>query len=172
MNNYTFNDHIHNYAVWTAARAVQRGFQGATTENISNAIDKAGLRTKFLDSNTEWTDKKFEKVHEETVKILRLNLNNCSFGRAAKIIAIYIKTAVLLPNKGDNSLSKVAFPPIDNILLSNLKNQRIIDKYDKWTTIEESEKFFKIITEIKKHLNGKPFWEIERFWQPNKNVKE
>ncbi len=117
-------------------------------------------------------DKKFEKVHEETVKILRLNLNNCSFGRAAKIIAIYIKTAVLLPNKGDNSLSKVAFPPIDNILLSNLKNQRIIDKYDKWTTIEESEKFFKIITEIKKHLNGKPFWEIERFWQPNKNVKE
>ena len=38
---YTFIDHLHNYSVWTAARAVQRGY--TTTKNISAAIDKTEL---------------------------------------------------------------------------------------------------------------------------------
>ena len=172
MQNYNINGHIHNYAVWTAARAVQRRFQGATTKSISNAINDAGLKAKFLDSDIKWTDDKFEKIHEEAIEILKSNLANCTYGRAAKIIAIYIKTAIVLPSKGENSLSKVAFPPIDNILLSNLKDKDIIESKPIWTQIKDSDAFFIIITQIKTFLKHEPLWKIECFWQSYKKIKK
>jgi hypothetical protein len=42
MASYDFSEHIHRYAVWTAARAVQRGF--AKTATIWSAIDTIGLK--------------------------------------------------------------------------------------------------------------------------------
>jgi hypothetical protein len=42
IDNYTFNDHRHNYAVWTAARAVSRNF--TSTANVKLAIEACGLR--------------------------------------------------------------------------------------------------------------------------------
>lgn len=39
---YTFEDHLHNFAVWTSARAVQRGF--TTTKNIKEVIEQTQLR--------------------------------------------------------------------------------------------------------------------------------
>ena len=38
---YTFTKHIHNYACWTAARAVQRNF--TNTQNIVKAIEATDL---------------------------------------------------------------------------------------------------------------------------------
>ena len=173
MQNYTINEHIHKYAVWTAARAVQRGFKGATTERISKAIDSALLKDKFLLANDEWNDDSFKKAHNDAIKILKDKLN-CTYGRAAKIIAIYIKTSVILPNKGKCSLSKVAYPPIDDILLSSLKKIGIIESYERWTKIDDKEgdSFFDIISKIREEVRDKPLWQIEFYWNPNKNEED
>ena len=42
MADYDIQEHIHRYAVWTAARASQRNF--TTTANIRRAIEESGLR--------------------------------------------------------------------------------------------------------------------------------
>jgi hypothetical protein len=42
-NNYTHTDHIHNFAVWAAARAVQRRFPGKTSL-IKSLIEIAELK--------------------------------------------------------------------------------------------------------------------------------
>lgn len=65
---YTIKDHFHNYAIWTAARAVQRGF--TTTANIKAAIDAAGLRD-FAENKQNINADEFEDFHMETAhKIL------------------------------------------------------------------------------------------------------
>ena len=167
MQNYNINGHIHNYAVWTAARAVQRRFQGATTKSISNAINDAGLKAKFLDSDIKWTDDKFEKIHEEVAKKLCSNLNDCKYGRAAKIIAIYIKTSVIIVDKGECDLSKVAHPPIDRKLLLKLKSKKLLfigqKELPNWTELDEPE-YSKIINDIRNILGDFPMWKIEKYW--------
>ncbi|MBK6447178.1 MAG: hypothetical protein IPF81_18330 [Bacteroidetes bacterium] len=44
-DNYSFAEHVHRFAVWTAARAVQRNF--TTTENIRKAIEQTELQNLF-----------------------------------------------------------------------------------------------------------------------------
>ena len=57
---YTFTDHLHNYAVWTAARAVQRRFS-AKTGDIQSAIEKTELKS-LLSKKWEPDEKEFDKL--------------------------------------------------------------------------------------------------------------
>src|SRR5207237_4965917 len=110
--NYTFDEHKHRYAIWTAARAVQRSF--TTTHNIAKAINATGLKC-FSQSNEPITQNEYDTRHKQWSKII-IDVLDCSYGRAAKIIAIYLKTAVVLPTSGTaNSL--VIHPPLDRFLL-------------------------------------------------------
>jgi len=61
MTPYTFNQHRHNYAVWTAARAAQKGF--TTTANIKTAIDNSDLR-KFSKDTLNYSVQDFDTFHK------------------------------------------------------------------------------------------------------------
>ena len=67
MKNYNFSEHLHRYAVWTAARAVQRGL--TSTKNIQVAIDNTDLN-QFLDSNLVMSEVDFDIFHRLTANIL------------------------------------------------------------------------------------------------------
>ncbi len=164
MENYNIEDHIHNYAVWTAARAVQRGFNGANTDSISDAINKASLKNTFFEKR-EWSKSEFEKEHKKCIEIIRecLKKSNCTYGQAAKIIAIYLKTAVVIPNRGEDNLSRIIHPPIDRILLNKLKLKNANDKTPNWTELDEPE-YLKIINDIRNILGDLPMWKIEKYW--------
>jgi hypothetical protein len=58
---YHFNDLRHNYAVWTAARAVQRGFT-VTTAMVREAIEVSGLR-EFAEDEKSCSHADFEMFH-------------------------------------------------------------------------------------------------------------
>lgn len=168
MQNYSINEHIHNYAVWTAARAVQRRFQGAKTADITKAIKDADLEGTFLKKN-QWDNDNFDKEHEKSINALCKSLKefNCSYGRAAKVIAIYLKTSVIIVNRGESDLSKVAHPPIDRKLLSSLKNNNLLfgnkKKLPSWTELEKTE-YLEIIENIRELLLDLPMWKIEKYW--------
>lgn len=164
---YTFEDHLHNFAVWTSARAVQRNF--TTTKIIKTAIEKAKLR-ELINSTEIRSGEEFDKFHRETAKIIISYIEGqgilASYGRAAKIIAIYIKTAIVIRDSGLNKIAKVAHPPIDSILLGNLSTDHPeleINKI-KWTHLNEEDYFF-LIDRLRK-LNFEYFWEVERYWKP------
>ena len=87
----------------------------------------------------------------------------CTYGRAAKIVAIYFKTRLL--NLENHPLINVIFPPIDSVLLKNLADKSpelkfLADK--KWTQFDEGG--YRIVIEaiskwsIKNNLK---YWEVE-----------
>lgn len=170
MNVYTFNDHLHNYAIWTAARATQRGF--TTTKNIKSAIDASGLKELIYskEKKENITIEQFDKLHREiTNKIIKC-LHDLGipvkYGQAAKIIAIYLKTAIIIRDSGLSNISRIAHPPIDNILLTHLHKDYpdVVPDGIKWTKIDEKE-YFELIDKLRT-LDFDYFWELEKYWSP------
>ena len=166
---YTFVDHLHNYAVWTAARAVQRGWKGAKTINIKTAIESTDLMN-LASNKRNITTSEFDNFHRLTAHRIINSFDSlgikASYGRAAKIIAIYIKTSVISRDSGQSPISRLAHPPIDNILLTNLNSKfpRLGLKGLKWTQLTE-EKYFYLISKLRT-LNIDSFWKLEEFWHP------
>lgn len=168
MNNnpYHFNDHKHNYAVWTAARAVQRSF--TTTEKIKEAIKESGLKA-FAESDASITADEFDNFHKETARkiISSLQVQNVespTYGRAAKIIGIYLKTTVILTGLAKCNRSEVIHPPIDSILLKKLTAKEGINGLDTpWTTLDENG-YWNLVSIIRD--SGIPFnWQLEKYWE-------
>ena len=164
-DNYSFAEHVHRFAVWTAARAVQRNF--TTTENIRKAIEQTELQNLFFRKDIN-SPEQFDKFHKETCDKLITEFRKQgmvpSYGRAAKIVAIYIKTVIVIPEKGKSKLSKIAHPPIDRILLHNLdsKYPELKLKSRNWTTLNKVE-YFKLIKKFREDF-GDCFWKIEENW--------
>ncbi|MBO0930559.1 hypothetical protein [Fibrella aquatilis] len=168
MTSYDFNEHRHNFATWTAARASQRGF--AKTPIIKTAIESSGLR-RFAEMELDDSSTDFESFHKSCAFDLidsfrNQDFSDVSYGRAAKIISIYLKTSVILTSKGDCRKSRIIHPPIDNILLTKIASiypsLRHL-KSVKWTTLSENA-YWSLVKELKSEFT--PFdWTLERFWQ-------
>ncbi|MFB9862451.1 hypothetical protein [Rufibacter immobilis] len=172
---YDFTLHVHRFAVWTAARAVSRDFIG--TQGVQEAIEETclPLALEQIASRPDLDSTAFDAFHKGAVNKLIDSLKNkagsaahkVTYGRAAKIVAIYIKTRYVLPNP-TSTLSKVAHPPIDAILLRNLSKTNKNSKLAKlrWTQLDE-EKYFELLNLIRQEIELEYFWELEQFWVPS-----
>ena len=191
MNYYSLEEHTHRFAVWAAARASQRGF--TTTSKIQSAIEAVNLREKLV--NFESSSQSFDELHKEICTGLmsyfetHLQSRNTkinekddkdlfasfdqkgTYGKCAKIIAIYIKVAYVIPNS-KCQLAKIAHPPIDRILLTALQKSGGC-KFNKinWTNFSKDD-YFLTIQEIRKIQKGVDFWKIEVLWNPAKTDQE
>lgn len=164
---YDFNQHKHNYAVWTAARAVQRNF--TSTAIIKAAIEQTELR-QYAESGSDKIDD-FIDFHKKCCNQLIKSIcktvgNKATYGRAAKIVSIYLKTSLILSGNGLCAKSKFIHPPIDSILLGNIAKYNNIStlKIYKWTTLNEVE-YWKLTNELK-FIFGYFDWRIEKYWSP------
>jgi hypothetical protein len=164
---YDFNEHKHRYAVWTAARAIQRSF--TNTRNISKAIDSTGLR-KFAETDEIFTQDWFdiEQVMWCTQLIERFKAMGipCSYGRAAKIVAIYLKTSVVLPSRGTANNATLIHPPVDSILLRSLARKTSMKhlRTMRWTKITV-QAYLQLLGELR-HTLGSFNWTLEEHWTP------
>lgn len=171
LDNYTFNEHRHYYAVWTSARAVSRNF--TSTLMVKNAIEASDLR-EFAESDAAPTKEQFDEFHRENARKIISSLQgngitNVSYGRAAKIIAIYLKTAVVLCSQAQCKKSEVIHPPIDAILLSRMADQLLMPKLKlkRWTQFEEDE-YWDLVTSLQNEV-GAFNWRVEYFWRPERD---
>jgi len=165
--------HKHNFSVWAAARAAQRGF--TTVDNLKKALEGCGVveyvRAKEC-STDDW--QQYDEMHkqwcESIITYLQENdVANVTYGRAAKLIAVYIKSMVVLSALG-SSIAKVAHPPIDRILLQNLSKEKTINHPRKrawskisWTQLTKPH-YFKLISELRDVVGNEPFWKLEEHW--------
>jgi hypothetical protein len=95
---------------------------------------------------------------------LKANIKvKATFGRVAKIVAIYLKTAVVIRDSGESHLSKIIHPPIDRILLTNLKKEYPNIKMRNWTQLNRDEYY--ILWSEMKLINEDAYWKIEAFWE-------
>src|SRR5262249_33057939 len=98
-------------------------------------------------------------------------VNKVTFGRAAKLINVYMKAMVMLGPNSTSALSRVAHPPIDAILLSNIARSPDINLADKlglarlrWTALDE-QAYYHLINRLRPILDqDEPFWLLERHW--------
>lgn len=164
---YSFQDYVHDYAVWTAARA-QRSF--TTTKKVKDAIAQSGLQ-EFSKARKCSSTEEFNNFHRSCAKQVieafnKADIKNATYGRVAKIIAIYLKTSVIIPMVGQGVICQVIHPPIDRILLTNLCREHHIKKLCErgWTSLTE-EDYWSLYERIKQE-NLKFDWTLERYWHP------
>ena len=167
---YSIRKHIHNYAVWSAARAVQRNF--TTTAKIKTAIEKTTLRL-FAEHPDVTTIEEFDEIHHSLADQLITAFEKlsvpCSYGRASKIIAVYLKTSVIIPNKGKSFACQLIHPPIDAILLRNIYADKKIKQMKnlRWTTFDDH-KYKEVVSLLRKEF-GECNWKLEKYWSPEQD---
>jgi hypothetical protein len=162
---YEMAEHTHRFAVWTAARAVQRSF--TTTEIINAAIEKSGLKD-FVENSKCKSQDDFDAFHEECVRKLitafkNSKVENGSYGRAAKIIAIYLKTTLVISTQGKDKRCDFIHPPLDRILLRHLPDELKSLKKMAWTGFDK--KMYQQVVETIRKTKYSFNWRLEELWK-------
>ena len=175
-NSYSHLLHRHNFAVWAAARASQRGF--VRTALIKTAVEASGLPEAVEDTASWPADKEaFDTFHRHHCRRIMQRLATggvqpVTYGRAAKIVAIYLKSMVVVGPGWDTQFARLIHPPIDRILLQNIVRDnglpdevRQVCEGVNWTELPEA-RYFGLIAGFRQHRMDKPaFWMLERYWK-------
>lgn len=172
---YGIEEHRHRFSMWAAARAAQRGF--TDVNRLRTALESSGVREFLRTCNLDAIDTVgFDALHRAWCRAIVASLihggvEKVTFGRAAKLVAVYMKSVVVIGIGCGSRLSSVAHPPIDGILLSAAsRSPSVISGYKadwarvRWTTLDE-ESYYRLIGQLRAVLApGEPFWMLERFW--------
>jgi hypothetical protein len=171
---YDLFEHRHRFAVWAAARGSQRGF--AKVEDLRNALESSDIvdflrrggahgidATAFEVHHRRWCAAIVQKLHE-------IGIPNVSYGRAAKLVALYLKAMVVVGPDSGSDLARVAHPPVDRILLHNLASSSVDSPHKlqwrntTWTTLDESG-YYALVSKLKGALKpNDPLWMLEQYW--------
>jgi len=176
---YDLFTHKHNFAVWAAARAAQRGLKNGSVLNLQTALENSGIKEFFQKTDANQIDcKKFDALHQKwclniLTSLKRTDVHGATFGRAAKLIAIYLKVMVILNDAiAYSPFGKCIHPPIDSRLLKSMaknhkasqKENRALWKSTNWTDLDEKN-YYELIKTLRSSLAaGEPFWILERYW--------
>ncbi len=172
---YGHFEHRHRFAMWTGARATQRGL--ASTKMLCGAIEATSVRKFLRDPVSLDIDAKgFESRHREWCNaaleyLLEQGVESVTFGRVAKLFAVYLKAMVVVGESPQRKLSAVIHPPIDRTLLQRLAATAAIDapqrarwKSVAWTKLTEEE-YYSLLAELRAVLaDGDPWWKLEEYW--------
>jgi len=173
---YEMTEHRHRFAAWAAARAVQRGWSSSKTEKLRGALESSGLREFVCSPEARGIDeRRFREFHRqwcrEVIKSLtQQGVADATFGRAAKLVAVYLKVMVVLSPDGDCDLALVAHPPTDRTELQ-LAAEVGVDSAHKrywktvnWTQLTE-EDYYSLIGQLRALIpSTDPFWTLEQYW--------
>ncbi len=174
MNDEEFN-YSHNFAVWAGARASQRGF--TSVKVLKDALESCGIQSFARNPNVLISAEDFDLSHKQWCEkiceyLQSHDIKKVSYGRAAKLIAVYLKAIVVIPNINSEQ-AKFIHPPIDRILLQNMSKSEIalkLKEHDRkvlmeanWTKFD-SNKYEEVLNIIRQHMGEKPLWQIEKYW--------
>jgi hypothetical protein len=179
MSSYDYFTHRHRFAAWAAARAAQRGLGGGSVACLISALEEAdapGVVLSILP--TLASSDEFDGLHRKTCRQILLALTgkceSVSYGRAAKLLAIYLKSMVIVGPQITLPIASHIHPPIDDVLLKNINRDKTLPKQlrkqcggVRWTQLDE-QAYFDLIGQLRKHQMDLPaFWMLERYWQLN-----
>lgn len=149
-------DIVKTFAEWAAVSATRSNCPIKKTEKVYELINVPSYEEIL---NKRITRKKFDNWHKEsTEKIVRkarqkFNIR-LSFGWAAKLINVYLKTRVYIGGEGRPGLVECIHPPIDNGLLEGIR-----EKYGENDVIMGEKNRVKAI----KDINEKDYKEIIKY---------
>jgi len=177
VESYSLFAHRDRFAAWAAGRAAQRGLSGGTASRLGDALGRCGIRD-VLRVQSRWPDSAaaFDKAHGQWCRAIVSDLGKdgvrTTYGRAAKVVAIYLKVMVVAGPAPDSRLACVAHPPIDEILLKALsrdeafgREHRRLWRECRWTQLDETD-YFEVVDSLRAEgLDLPAFWMVERYWR-------
>lgn len=120
------------------------------------------------------TAKRFDTLHRKwcdaaRTALRRSGVRDCTFGRAAKLIAVYLKAMVVVGPCWYAPLARVAHPPIDRILLKAAARAVGTPVSQTWSRINWTQlhvrRYYSLIKELREALPAdQPFWQLEQYW--------
>lgn len=172
---YDHFEHRHRFSVWAAARATQRGF--TSVANLRDALKRCEVHDYVKKMASASIDaKRFKQLHRGWCRSIidhlqSVPVHKVTFGRAAKLVAVYLKSMIVLGPSFDTDLARVAHPPIDRILLQNLAKEEGISAEQRarwkginWTVLDENS-YYNLVDELRAVVpEHEPFWMLERHW--------
>jgi len=175
---YDLSEHRHRFAVWAAARAAQRGF--TTVKNLRDALEATNIRSVLADPKTlQSLPADFDALHRRWCSDICACLSDrqvpqTTYGRAAKLVAVYLKATVIMGSGCDTPLGRSVHPPIDRILLQALASSNRITSPHKaawrvisWTRLDVAA-YEELVGQIRAVIPADaPFWMIEEYWEPS-----
>jgi hypothetical protein len=174
---YSIFKHRHNFAVWAAARASQRTF--TSVSRLKDALEASELPLVVQDP-AQWPicGDQFDRFHHLYCsrivnRLTTAGVAMATYGRAAKLVAIYLKSMIVVSEHTQSVFAAIIHPPIDRTVLQNLArdprfNQGFRHQWRNlsWTTLSEGD-YFALITQLRQNGLDKPaFWMLERYWDP------
>ena len=112
----------HQFARWATLSAFRiPGAPIKSGKDVYAALDVVDFNPLFDTGMGPINGKEFMEWHTDAVSKLMKWDARLNVGWAAKIIAIYLKTTCYLAGFGREGLKDVIHPPIDNLLIANLK---------------------------------------------------
>lgn len=173
---YDLFEHRHRFSVWAAVRAAQRGF--TTGDNLRDALQSTDIVSFVREHATDQIDADgFAVRHCEwcgriTEFLIDAGVQNVSFGRAAKLVAVYLKSMVVVGPHAGTTLAQVAHPPIDRLLLQALSRlddvptkARRVFRTTNWTDLDRVG-YYALVDQIRASVpDVSPFWHLEKHWK-------
>lgn len=172
---YDHFEHRHRFAVWAGARAAQRAF--AKVEQMRDALESTDIRTFVetpisLNVEADEFNAQHKKWCHQIIEHLTQNgIAGATYGRAAKLVAVYFKTMVVVGAGSSSKLAQVVHPPIDRVLLRNLSSCKSLPPTHKtlwrstaWTKLNESEYFALLASLRSVVLAPQAWWLLEEYW--------
>ncbi|MEE9277985.1 MAG: hypothetical protein V3V06_06200 [Dehalococcoidia bacterium] len=175
---YDVVEHRRRFAVWAAARAAQRGWESTTV--LRDALERCGVVEVVGAGQRGWPKRRddADEIQDEWRRRIRTALRRrkvagAAYGRAAKLLAVYLKVTVVLGSGRESAFARLLHPPIDRNLLSRLARcesfpgeERRYWNSIRWTKLNRRQ-YGALIQSLRDHgLDDPAFWMIERFWQP------
>ena len=172
----------HEFARWATQSALRNpGAPIKGREKIYSALADVDFDSLFAPDLGPISSEEFNLWHRKAVSKLVTREPKLSVGWAAKIIAIYLKTTCYLSGFGREGLDSVIHPPIDRVLMDNLKSQSwkalsikndlSLFKSISGTNAETYDRIIKVFELIAKERNWPPCLRVEQFFRPRKGIQ-
>ena len=178
VGDYSLGEHRHRFACWAAARAASMKFAGGSNRAMRIALEESALPALLLGPPQAWPQSaaEFDRAHSrwcgDVVSSLHgQGVETATYGRAAKLVAVYVKAMIVCGDDAESALGEVAHPPIDRLLLQTLAKQprfpsqlRRDWRRTSWTTLD-IDGYDEVILSLRQAgLDYQGFWRVERWW--------
>lgn len=174
---YTLPEHMHRFGAWAASRAasvvgcrfsVLQGKQlleGTGLQRMALAPDALPEPKSFMAEHRSWRSCMIELAAGEGLAF--------SHGVAAKLINVYLKATVLATGHADHPKVAALHPPIDALLLNELRRANFGGNAELWREAArtrwskfDSEQYEAVIDDIRRGLPaGAGLWRVEENWR-------
>lgn len=200
---YDIFEHRHRFAAWAAGRAYSRRGPGHDMSTAMKLLTLSGLSSLKTPDDLPEPDKVDAFLDKLIVAVMRVaseitylrksksgntveNQLLCSYGRAQKLVNIYLKSKLVCSGWETHASVVNLHPPLDSVLIKSMgsytwKNrsqcsgarlafERAQQLGNTWTSFDRAT-YDAYIDTIKIIQRNAPLWAIEWLWQPAKDTE-